>query len=130
MTYETLYNAWEDEWSYSDQAIEEVAQMILDDMDDVERSETKVITIYKGIKKPQNFDQFLCVNRLLEDMSESACDQIGDYAERYLSDVTESQKKELERVIVSWALRNNISPSWFIIEDIEEVEFTIPDEWK
>jgi hypothetical protein len=129
MNNETYYSAYEDEWSYSERSIEEAAQMVLDEMDDIERRETKVITIYKGVKKPQNFDQFLCVDRLLEDMSESACEQIGDYAESYLSDVTESQKKELESLIVSWASRNNISPSWFMIEDIEEVKFTIPDDW-
>ena len=129
MSNEIYYSAIEDEWSNSDQSIEEVAQMILDDMDDIERSEAKVITIYKGVKKPQHFNQFLSVDQLLEQMSEHAYEEGGEWAEDYLCDVTDSQKKELENVIVSWASRNNISPSWFMIEDIEEDKFTVPDDW-
>jgi len=130
MGNEVYYSAVDDDWSNADQSIEEVACMILDEMSNEEVCKVKSITIYKGIKKPQHFKQFLCVDWLLDQMSESAYDEGGDWAEDYLDNVTESEKRELEDVIISWAERNNISPSWFMIEDIAEVEFTIPDEWK
>ncbi|QFR59827.1 hypothetical protein VOWphi5012_043 [Vibrio phage phi50-12] len=108
----------------------EVAQQILDDMGEEERKNTKEVKLYKGIVKEQSFAQFLCVDQFLEQMSESAYETGGEWAEDYLDNVTESQKEDLVKVILAWSEKHNIKPSWFMVEEIEEVKFTIPSDWE
>lgn len=129
MEDEIYYNASEDDWSSADTSIEEVVQMMLDDMGEKERKEAKVVTLYKGVKKQQTFEDFLRVDAILDNMAELAYEECGEWAEDYLCGVSKDQKKELEKVISAWAASNNISPSWFMIEQIEEIKFQIPNNW-
>lgn len=126
---EIYYSAVEDDWSSSDEAIEEVAQQKWDDLTDDERPEDRVIELYKGVKEPQKFANFLNVDRIVDDMGEVAYDECGEWAEDYLDDVTEDQKNELEALICQWADKHGLKPTWFMIENIETIKFTVPNDW-
>lgn len=128
---EILFSHIEDEWSNVEESIEGAARYAFEDLGADDAKAVIELTLYKGVKKPQSFREFLSVDWLIEDMSERASDNTSeDYAEDYLGDVTDDQRTELDQVIVDWAARHNIKPSWFIIEDVKEVTFQVPDEWK
>ncbi len=124
-----LYSHLEDDWAGADESIEEVAQRILDDMTEKEKSEVTSVTIYKGEKVKQEFQHFLNVNVLMESMQDSANDLGIEETEGYLENVTKQEKDELEAIIIDWAEKNNIRPRWHMIENIESVDFKIPNDW-
>jgi hypothetical protein len=61
------------------------------------------------------------VDMLLETISERVYDEVGEYAEDYLDDVTTEHKKELSDLIHDWAKRNGYLPSCYIMGATEEI---------
>lgn len=127
---EIVYSHIDDDWCNSDESIEEVATCAFEDLTDNEVNTMTELTLFKGLKKKQEFKDYLNVDSFLEQISESAYDNSGDYAEDYLCHVSVEQKQELESLICSWAEKNKLSPTWFMVEEVKEVKFTIPQEWK
>lgn len=64
------------------------------------------------------------VDMLLERMSESVYDEVGEIAEDYLDDVTTEHKKELADLIHGWAERNGYLPDCYTIGATEEVNLS------
>ena len=57
-------------------------------------------------------------------MQSWAWDDVNDYAANYLNGVTSEQKTDLENLINDWAVRNNIKPDFYEVEDIEVIELS------
>lgn len=129
MSEEIYYNTCDYDWTHADESIEVVAENFLEELTLEELKTVKSITLYKGMKKAQKFEDFMCVDNILEQMHEWAYD-INEFAEDYLDDVTYEQKKELEKLIIGWADKHNISPSFFLIENVTEVEYEVSEAMK
>lgn len=127
---ETLYSHREDDWDGSSEAIEEAAYCAFEDLTDEEVSTVKEVAIFTGTKKQQVFKDYLNVESFLEQMGECAYDNSGEFAEDYLDHVTAEQISDLENAICAWAEKHKIKPAWFMVEDVKESKFTIPQEWK
>nr|WP_315527534.1 DUF2188 domain-containing protein [Carnobacterium maltaromaticum] len=61
------------------------------------------------------------VDMLLETISERVYDEVGEYSEGYLDDVTTEHKKELSDLIHDWAKRNGYLPNCYIMGATEEI---------
>lgn len=127
MKDDILYSAYEDDWMSCDESPEEAAEFALSDYDEHQVSEMKTVTIYKGVKKQQNFEQFFDVSWLLERINENAYETCGEVADDYLMTLDKSIEDELTTLVKRWVVKHNLEPTFFMIEDIEEVEFNIED---
>ncbi len=127
MSEEIYYNTNDYDWTHADESIEVVAENFLEELTLEELKTVKSITLYKGMKKAQKFEDFMCVDNILDQMHEWAYD-INEFAEDYLYDVTDEQKKELGNLISSWAKKHNIEPRFFLIENVEEIEYEVVQE--
>jgi len=120
MSEEIYYNTSADDWTHSDQDIDLVAANFLEELTLEELKTVKSIILYKGVKQAQTFEDFMCVDNILEQMHERAYDE-NEFADDYLYDVTEEQKDELGELISGWAKKHNIDPRFFLIRDVTEV---------
>ncbi|UZV41324.1 hypothetical protein vBVpaMR16F_258 [Vibrio phage vB_VpaM_R16F] len=127
MKGEILYSVYEDDWLGCDESPEEIAELALSDYDQHQISQMETVTIYKGVTKQQVFEQFFDVDSMLERINENAYETCGECADDYLLHVSDAQKEELLQLITSWVNKHNLNPSFFMIEDIEEVEFNLRD---
>lgn len=59
---------------------------------------------------------------LLENIAERVYEQVGEYAECYLDDVTDEHKKELQGFIYRWAKQRGYLPECFLIGEIGEID--------
>lgn len=130
MTNKILYSTHEDDFSNSEESLEDVAQQLWEEFTLEEQQECDSMTLYKGKVLQPKLSDFLQGDFLLEEVSTLAYDTCGEWAIDYLKDVTNDKIKELDDLVSSWADKHNLNPNWFMIEDIEEVEFEIPREWR
>jgi lysyl-tRNA synthetase class I len=124
-----VYNISEDDWELSSECMEEVLQQKLDDMSSEEILEADNITLYKGVINKVTFSRYVNVASILASMAEWAYDY-NEFAEGYLDDVTDEQKKDLTNVICEWAKRYNIEPHFFEVDSIEEVVVELTEDMK
>lgn len=61
------------------------------------------------------------VDNLLETISETVYNEVGEYSDGYMDDVTTEHKKELADLIHGWAERNGYLPDCYIMGATEEV---------
>ena len=127
MKEEIYYNTCEDDWTHADESIEVVAENFLEELTLEELKTVKSITLYKGVKKAQTFEDFMCVDNFIETMHERAQDE-KEFAEDYLYDVTQEQKDELGELISGWAKKHNIGPRFFLIENVTEIVHEVDQE--
>lgn len=126
---QVVYNTSEYDWTHADESIEQVLEDKLADMEEIEILGSDSVTLFKGVVNSVKFDQYLCVTSILENMGNWAYDD-NEFAEDYLLDVTDEQKQDLHNVICSWAEKHNISPKFFTVGNVEEVEVELTDEIK
>ena len=124
-----VYNISEDDWELSSECMEEVLQQKLGDMSSEEILEADNITLYKGVINKVTFGSYVNVESILDSMSEWAYED-NEFAEGYLDDVTDEQKKDLESVICEWAKRYNIEPHFSEVGSIEEVVVELTEDMK
>lgn len=117
-----LYSQYEDNWSFADETLEEIAQQVLDDMSEAEFNELDYVTIYKGVQKPQSFTSYFSVDHLIESINERAYEECGDFAEDYLQKLPQDVIDDLEKIVCKWAERHDLEPTWFMVEDIVEIK--------
>ncbi len=117
-----LYSAVEESWIDCSEDKEEAISYVLSKYDASQISEMKKVTIYKGVEKKQNFNQFLNVSQILENINEAAYERCGEGVEDYLTYLPQEVEDDLEKVINDWHTRHNLEPTFFMIEDIEPVE--------
>lgn len=124
MSEEIYYNTNEDDWTHADEDIDLVAANFLEELTLEELKTVKSIILYKGVKQAQTFEDFMCVDNILEQMHERAYDE-NEFADDYLYDVTGEQKDELGELISGWAKKHNIDPRFFLIENVTEIEHEV-----
>ena len=126
---QVVYNTSEDDWTHANEAIEEVVNQRLWDMEEEEILETNSITLYKGTVNKVSFDHYVDVTSILDSMSEWAYDD-NEFSEGYLNNVTDAQKHDLHNMICSWAKKHNISTDFFNVGNVEEVVVELTDTMK
>lgn len=66
------------------------------------------------------------IDLLLENVAENTTCEIGEIGDDYLDDVTKEDREELEEslneVLFKWIHKHNYEPSFFKIENIENIE--------
>jgi len=83
--------------------------------------ETRV-KVYSGKGVLREHSDYLggLVGHLIESMNDEACDDVGDIALQYLSDVKE---EDLKKVILKWLNENAKQPSFRHVGEVEECFF-------
>ncbi|WP_318521292.1 hypothetical protein [Photobacterium leiognathi] len=118
------YSLNDENWSYASTSINQAIKDHFDTLSENERLDLEYVTVYRGEKVKKTFEEYFSIDALIEDMQNRASDDASEFAEDYLDDITDEQQKELESVILAWATKHNIKPSWFDIENV--VTMTIP----
>ena len=81
--------------------------------------------VERGVPKKLNHFDFISGGKIIELIQENCWDERGEYAEDYLTSITEKDKQELENVIADW-LEGKVSEiKFFGVEDVEESEVEI-----
>lgn len=124
----TVYNLSEDDWTWADEDQCEVIRMYLEDLDDHELKITTKVPMYAGTLEPKKFTDYLCVDSILDQMREWAYDDVNEFADDYLNDVTQEQKDEIKQLISDWATKHNISPNFFSVGNVVEILVDIPED--
>ncbi|MDW5524611.1 DUF2188 domain-containing protein [Carnobacterium maltaromaticum] len=81
-----------------------------------------IYTFYVGQIETVGFPDV--VDNLLETISETVYDEVGEVADGYLNDVTTEHKEELSDLIHDWAKRNGYLPNCYIMGATEEINIT------
>jgi hypothetical protein len=104
------------------------------DFDTKEQAIEEAIWYYKDDEKDQDFiwvgqtkDVSIGVNvdSLLEQLGEEAYDQVGEYAEDFLTNVTLNHQKILEQrlnnVLVAWMKEFNYETNFWTVENVQKI---------
>lgn len=124
----TVYNLSEDDWTWADEDPNEIIRQFLDGKDPDDVNNIQKVNMYQGELESKSFIDYLCVDSILERMQEWAYDDVGDFANSYLDDVTDEMKEELDVLICAWANKHNISPNFFHVGNVKEVSIDIPED--
>ncbi len=63
---------------------------------------------------------FLDAGDIIEQMTDRAYDEAGEYADEYLSEIKRSDINELQQIILEW-LDKKASCNFYGVEDVEEM---------
>lgn len=124
----TVYNLSEDDWTWADEDPNEIIRQFLDGIDPEDVKNIQKVNMYQGELEPKSFNDYLCVDSILERIQEWAYDDVGDFASDYLDNVTDEMKEELDVLICAWANKHNISPSFSPVRNVKEVSIDIPED--
>lgn len=83
------------------------------------------VIVSRGVKKEFDHSDFFSVDRMIENMRESADDEMGEFAESYLDEMTGVKKGELHNHILNWFSENKVNVNFFGVEGIEEIEIEV-----
>lgn len=64
------------------------------------------ISLWEADKKEWKHSDFINIDSVINDMQVQAVDDCGEAAEEYLNEITEDQKKNLEKYIADWFDKN------------------------
>jgi hypothetical protein len=82
-------------------------------------------TVYVGQKCPAEASDFIYSDQVLDQMREHSYEDLGDYAEGWLSDLTEDQKGDLayhlHTAVDAWADKHKKQPEFFSVINIEHM---------
>jgi hypothetical protein len=105
------------------------------DFETKEQAIAEAIYYYKDDERDQDFiwvgqtkniSLGVNVDRIIEDLGEEAYDEVGEYAEDYLTDVTLSHQKVLEErlneVLVTWMKEFKYEPNFWTVTNVEKIE--------
>jgi uncharacterized protein YeaC (DUF1315 family) len=80
--------------------------------------------VYVGNKIEHTHKSFLDTDCVIEQMQDNA-DEVGEWAEGYLCDMTKEQKEDLKNTVLNWFNKNITQPSFFNVEN--SVKFSFDD---
>ncbi|MFS7003636.1 hypothetical protein [Carnobacterium maltaromaticum] len=90
-----------------------------DSLNMLPRDYNNINTFYVGQIESVGFPDV--TDNLLEIISETVYEEVGEHADGYLDDVKPEHKKELSDLIHDWAKRNEYMPNCFLIRNTEEI---------
>ncbi len=73
-----------------------------------------IVDVYKAEKQPQSHSDFISADRIIEDIQEDAFGTVGEFAEDYLEDVSESDKETLAAIIANWLDSTAADPRFWL----------------
>lgn len=80
-----------------------------------------------GVSDRPDPADFFDVNHLIEQMQECAHDVGGEFAEDYLTDLTEEQVEDLRRAVKTWLSSVNPQVNFFSVKQIQTFKVTQED---
>lgn len=84
-----------------------------------------IVTIYEG-KVIESVASDYSPNYLIDTLAENAYDECGEFADDWLSGLDNKCKNDLinrvHKVIDDWATEHNVQPTFYMVEDIVEIE--------
>lgn len=108
---------FEGDFETKEQAIEEAIYYYKDDEKDQD---------FIWVGQTKNISLGVNVDRIIEDLSEEAYDQAGEYAEDYLTTVESSHQKVLEErlneVLVTWMKELKYEPNFWTVTNVEKID--------
>ncbi|MDH1522574.1 hypothetical protein [Achromobacter mucicolens] len=91
-------------------------------------AQLEVGTQYRlGVAEKPDPADFFDVSQLIEQMQERAHDVGGEFAEDYLTDLTDEQVLDLDRVVKAWLSSVNPQVSFFSVKQIQTFKVTQED---
>lgn len=109
-------------WSRND---EDFTYETIQDVIDCEGDLKVGDTIYYGEVERPNPEDFICVDRIIEDIGVQAYDVGGEYAEDY-PEVSEEAKTRLDQLLKEWV--NSLpAPTFFTIKNTKPYKLTEED---
>jgi hypothetical protein len=101
--------------------------MLEDLVHDIEDDELIVgKTYYEGEKEPIPLKRIVNIDSLLDDLSEAAYDECGEYGDDPWPDLTDPEKQELENVIITFLEKYSPIRCWNVINVVEK-QLTLED---
>lgn len=80
------------------------------------------VSYFEAETKKQTHQDFLIIDRLIEDMQEQAYGVAPEYADDYLDDLSNEKKMELQELVLKWLNDNAKQPTFFMCENPEEIK--------
>ena len=123
---EENWSLCEDEYETKEEAIEAARvffrQWKEEDLDDFEE-ETGGTHFQVG--QIEKYSPYIRVEQIIDDISERAYDDCGEWAGEYLYDVKSEHQYELEEklneVLIAWIEKHSYQPRWFNVCNTEDV---------
>jgi hypothetical protein len=97
---------------------------VCDEVEDL-REDGEIVSIWVGELDEVNHRDYINAHYIVEQMADAAYDDLDDFTEGYLDDVTMKQLDELEEVISNWFDENVSKPSFFRVRNMREVSFKV-----
>jgi hypothetical protein len=83
---------------------------------------------YIYIGKCKEYIPWIDVERIIEQVGDTAYDNLGEAAEDYLCDVSKDAEKELEKkiteVFFEWLNKYNLNPNFYSVVNIQKINIT------
>lgn len=82
----------------------------------------KITHVYRGEKIAQTHSMFVSGSSIIEDITNSACENGGEWSESYCSDLEKKEHMEnIENLIVDYLNKNESQPSFYLVENVKEI---------
>lgn len=103
---------------------DELDEAIRDAIDDPKINIGDVVTVYEGDAVPFKCGDF--VGSILDDITNTAYDEGGEYSEDYLADVTKEEEADLNKrvadVVNQWADDYGYQPKFYRVDNAKELQ--------
>lgn len=88
--------------------------------------EVTTLQIFRGKARPCSISAYVPTRRIIDDLQEAAYEDVGEFGEAWLEDLTNEQVKDLEKhlgqALSSWANKHNLQPHFWAVDSIKEIE--------
>ena len=108
-------------YSYNEEEYHSYYSDILDHFNDHYEIGDKV-EFWKGDTVQCGHERFIEPYILIEDMQDRAHEEVGEFADGYLNEVTEKQLHELKQLVAGYLDKNLAKHSFFTVKNVEKVE--------
>lgn len=91
------------------------------------QSDSRYTKLWIGVACPITVDEVIpdCADNIITYIGDYAYDNYGEYAEDYLTGVSDEQEielsKEITEVIKKWIVKNKLEPTFYLVEGTREV---------
>ena len=86
-----------------------------------------VLVIYKGVKVSRKHNDYFNANSIIEDIQESAFNDVGDFAEGYLTELSLQDIKQLQYMLSKWLDKNAAQPLFYAVKNVTPIQITKED---
>jgi hypothetical protein len=106
-------------WSNNDENFHSDIELVVDQLNvgDI---------IYEGVMVPPDVSKWIDADSVIDDIKCQADDECGEYAEDFLSNVSNEAKQELGKLIADWVNKHD-KPHFWSVENVRQRAVTEAD---